>query len=391
MKRTFSFVVSRTTTAAWPVIAAGTALIAATYGLVRLAYGLFLVDVQRDLGIDVAEAGAISGGASLLYCVAALVGFVSADRHARALVVGAGLTGAGGAAGMALAPDAGVFALSAVVASAGAGLASPAMVAVLQQHRATREHRGGQSQVNAGTGPGLVMAGVLALVLLPDWRAAWLIAAAATVLAAVAVLVLSGRRGEPSSASPSRALPPWSWFRAHGSLLIAALLMGVGSAALWNFGRTLLAERGADATVSVVAWIAIGAGGAAVLGTAGWLERMGPRRAWAVTVGAMAMTTGVLAMAATHAPVAWTACAVFGWGYTAGSGVLITWTGRIDPPRAAAGTAMLFVTLILGQAVGAALFGLLIPATDFGFAFAGAVVASVLAVAVACRPRASRR
>ncbi len=56
MKRTFSFGLCREPS----VIVAGTAFIAATYGLVRLAYGLFLPDIQADLALDSARAGGIS-------------------------------------------------------------------------------------------------------------------------------------------------------------------------------------------------------------------------------------------------------------------------------------------------------------------------------------------
>ncbi|KEP75510.1 MFS transporter, partial [Microbacterium sp. SUBG005] len=96
MKRSFS--------SGW-VTAAALALIAATYGLVRLAFGLVLPDAQRDLGFDDALGGAISAGGSALYVVAALVGFVAAARAPRAAVIAASASAAVGAAGMAMAPD----------------------------------------------------------------------------------------------------------------------------------------------------------------------------------------------------------------------------------------------------------------------------------------------
>ncbi|MCR2814512.1 MFS transporter [Microbacterium jiangjiandongii] len=374
--------------AAWPLVAAGTALIAATYGLIRLAYGLFLVDVQRELGIEVAAAGAISGGASLMYCAAALIGFLTAERHAHALVIAAAAAAGIGGAGMALASDGAVFVAFAILSSAGAGFASPALVAVLQANRATRERPDAQSQVNAGTGPGLIVAGVLALALLPDWRTAWLISAGVTVAAAVAVVALD--RDRRAGESSTRAVPPMSWFRAHARLIAAAVLMGAGSAAVWNYGRTLLIDGGADATVSVGAWIAIGAGGAAALVTARGLERMGPRAAWALTVAAVAVATGALVVTQSIVPLWLVACIAFGWGYTAGSGVLITWTARIDAPRAPAGTAMLFITLIFGQAVGAAVLGWVIAVAGYGPAFAAAAGLSAVAIATACWARTRR-
>ncbi|MBX4379011.1 MFS transporter, partial [Mycobacterium tuberculosis] len=70
MKRTFSFSELRELA----VVVVGTCTIAATYGLVRLAYGLFLPDIQHELGLDPASAGYISSGSSLVYCAAAATG-----------------------------------------------------------------------------------------------------------------------------------------------------------------------------------------------------------------------------------------------------------------------------------------------------------------------------
>ncbi len=66
---------------------------------------------------------------------------------------------------------------------------------------------------------------------------------------------------------------------------------------------------------------------------------------------------------------------VFGWGYTAATGALIAWTTEIAPEHAAAGTSVLFVVLVLGQAAGAAGLGTVLDA-------AGPAVAFLLAAAV---------
>ena len=385
MKRSFSFGQQATPL----LIGAGTGLIAATYGLIRLAYGLFLPDVQTDLALGVATAGIISGGASVVYCAGALLGFLTAARHARALIVAAALTAAAGAAGMAAASDATSFAVFAVASSAGAGLASPALVAVLQRNPGTRGRPRAQTVVNAGTGPGLVVAGLLALALLPDWRVGWVVAAVVTVV--MAAVVLAADRDD-ASATPARgSLPPRSWFTAHWTVLVAALLLGGGSAAVWNYGRTFLVQSGAGHALSVTAWIALGAGGTAVILTARWTERLGPRAAWVVTVGAVAASSALLVAAPRSAPLVLAACAAFGWGYTAATGALIAWTAEIDPPRAPAGTALLFITLILGQALGAGVVGALIPAAGYPVAFLGAAAVAAVAAVPAVRGRVTAR
>ncbi|MBQ9918842.1 MAG: hypothetical protein IJO71_16800, partial [Microbacterium sp.] len=105
-------------------------LIAATYGLVRLSFGLLLPDVQRDLGFGADFAGVIAAGGAALYVVGAVVGFFAA-RMPRALVATAAASAALGATTMALATNPVVFAVAAAVGSTGAGLASPGVVGVL--------------------------------------------------------------------------------------------------------------------------------------------------------------------------------------------------------------------------------------------------------------------
>jgi sugar phosphate permease len=99
VKRTFSFLASPSA-----LVGSGTALIAATYGLVRLAYGLFLPDVQQAIGLGDGPAGWIASGSSVVYCIGALVGFVVAPARPRTAVVLAALTAGLGVGGMAVSP-----------------------------------------------------------------------------------------------------------------------------------------------------------------------------------------------------------------------------------------------------------------------------------------------
>jgi hypothetical protein len=399
MKRTFSNGVG--------LVAAGTALIAVTYGLVRLAYGLYLPEMQADLGFDSGVAGTVSSGGSLAYVAGAVAGFAAAGRHSRALVVAAGATAGIGAAGMAVAPEVVPFALAAVLGSAGAGLASPALVRVLQRGLDAGRQAGAQTVVNAGTGPGLVAAGLLAFALLPDWRLAWLAAAGGAIAAAGAVLVLDRRASSARSlvvdgagtaradaARPSGAadpgpagsrglLPPRSWFVAHRWVLLAALLAGAGSAGVWNYGRTLLVDAGVTAELSVGAWVCLGAGGTAVIVTARPLARLAPGAVWTLTLTVMAAGTAGVVTLPGVVPVAFVACAAFGWAYTAATGALIAWTAEIDAERAASGTALLFVLLVAGQAVGAVVLGALVGAAGYGTAFLLAALAALLAALAA--------
>jgi predicted MFS family arabinose efflux permease len=415
VKRPFSFF-SRPAV----LVGSGTALIAATYGLVRLAYGLFLPDVQQSLSLDDATAGWIASGSSVFYCVGALVGFAVAPTRPRSTVVLAAAAAGLGAAGMAASTGPLLFGVAAVLGSAGPGLASPALVRIVQRDTAPARVGRAQSVVNSGTGPGLVVAGALALVLLPDWRTAWWAAVLITLLSAAVVLLADGAatvRAPVSARSPERvpgphptpggpepahpgtaasprsggSLPPRPWFVAHRRPVLVALLLGTGSAAVWTYGRALLVDAGAPARLSVVAWVALGVGGAAVAVTARPLGRLSARQAWTVTAGTVAVATLGLGLVPQAPPVALACCALFGWGYTAATGALITWTTELDADRAAAGTSVLFVVLVLGQALGAAAAGTAVRTIGTGPVFVGASVVVALGVVAALGSRRGSR
>jgi predicted MFS family arabinose efflux permease len=355
----------------------GLGLIAATYGLVRLAYGLFLPDVQRDLGLRADAAGWVSSGASALYCVGAVAGFLLAARMPRVLVAVATLVAGAGAIAMATAGGSLGFGISAVLASAGAGLASPALVRIVADEVPEPLWVRAQAIVNAGTGPGLVGAGVLALVLLPDWRTAW--AVSGVFALAVGALLLAVTRGGQRAAP--RPQPRAGWFAAHRRVLVLALLFGAGSAVIWTYGRSALVSAGASVAVSVTAWIALGLGGAAVVVTSRWTSGWRAPTVWAVTTSTVVAAVVALGLTPQSTPAALVACVVFGWGYTAATGALITWTTEIDAERSAAGSSMLFVALVLGQAVGAAGAGALVGTAGYTVAFVvGAVVTAASAL-----------
>lgn len=146
-----------------------------------------------------ATAGYVSSGASVAYCVGALFGLTAAD-HSRRLVLGALVTASAGSAGMAAAPDLSLFVPSAILGSAGAGLASPGLVAMVERNLSGSDRDRAQAVVNAGTGPGLVVAGLLALLLLPQWRVGLTVSAALTALIGISVLLLdrpADARNEP--------------------------------------------------------------------------------------------------------------------------------------------------------------------------------------------------
>jgi predicted MFS family arabinose efflux permease len=387
MKRALSFYLGRHQA----LVVAGTCLIAGTYGLVRLAYGLFLPDIQASVAMGTAVAGYVSTGASAAYCVGALVGIAEADR-ARLLVMGALSTASIGSVGMALAPGMTTFVPSAVLASSGAGLASPGLVAIVQRNLPAARVDRAQATVNAGTGPGLVVAGLLAL-LLTQWRLGFAVGAAFTAAAGLCVLLLDRRDGAEDRPGRTEDVPVVArpeGRRRLSALVVpatAALLLGAASAAVWTYGRAHLVSAGASGSTSTIAWIAVGVGGTATVLTARLLSAQSPPRAWLLTTLAVAVAVAALGFAPDRYPVAIIACGVFGWGFVAASSALIAWTTRIVPDQAASGTSILFVALVLGQAVGSAAAGVVSDRIGMSATFLLAAIVSVAAASCAGAPR----
>ncbi|MCD4526150.1 MFS transporter [Nocardioides sp. cx-173] len=352
MKRALSLAVRRETR----LVVAGTSLIAGTYGLVRLAYGLFLPDIRVSLEMSSAMAGYVASGASVAYAAGAVFGLAAATQ-ARRLVVGALLTASVGAVGMALSPSLAIFTPWAVVSSMGAGLASPGLVAVVQRNVPPEREARAQARVNAGTGPGLVAAGVLALVLLPDWRLGFVVSAVLTAAAGIAVLVLDRPAVDAETTAGPAVRRTWDWVAGLWLPALAALLLGAASVVVWTYGRNQVIDEGASGSAATVAWIALGLGGTLTVVTARRMSALRPEPAWLLTNAAVAGSVAALGLGSGHLAVAVFACAVFGWAFVAASSVLIAWTSHLEPDEVAPGTALLFITLMLGQAVGSAAAG----------------------------------
>ncbi|ROR90332.1 MFS transporter [Nocardioides aurantiacus] len=373
MKRTFQ-------SGPTSVVAAGTGLVAITYGVVRYGFGLQLPVLAREFSLSSGVAGLVAAGSFAAYCVAALAAQRLIDhRGARVVLRLAAFLAAAGATTVALASTTPVLAAGVLVAGSAAGATSPAMVvAVASSVRRPLAARA-QAVVNAGTGVGVAVTGVAVLAAPQAWRPVW---AAAAVGALLAALVVDRRTAWPGPVPP----PP---DHARGASLrracAAAVVAGLGSAAFWTFGRDLVTTTGGlPGRTTAALWVLLGT--AAVLGALSGdaVRVLGLRHAWTLTAGLSALGTALLALAPDQVAVVALAAALFGGAYTALSGVLIAWAGAVRPGTAGQATATLFVALTGGQALGAAATGLL--ADRAGALAAFWVCAVVLLAAAGIRP-----
>ncbi|MFD6030829.1 YbfB/YjiJ family MFS transporter [Cellulosimicrobium funkei] len=333
------------------LVAAGAGLVAVTYGVVRYGYGLQLPALTSELGLSSATAGAIAAGSFAAYCAAALgAQRAMARRSPRAVVWAAAALAAAGAVLVGLSWSSASLAAGVLVAGSAAGAASPALVAAVGATVDGRRAGRMQAVVNSGTGVGVALVGAATLVAPDVWQPVWFAAAVGAVVTAAVV-----DRSARWPAAPE--LPPASRGAGERSLAragVAAAVAGIGSAAVWTFGRDLVTVTGGlPSRTTAALWCLLGV--AAVLGALSGdaVRVLGLRGAWVVTAVAAAVGTAALALAPGSVPVVAVAGALFGGAYTALSGVLIAWGTALRPHAAGRATAALFVALTAGQAVGA--------------------------------------
>lgn len=374
------------------MVMTASAVIAVSYGLTRFGYGLYLPTFTANFALSRVAGGSIAAGSFAGYCLAALLAHRLVRRgQARAALWGAAALAGAGASLVAGAWSSTSLACGVVVAGSGSGMASPAVVAaVAATVRRDRADRA-QAVVNSGTGVGVVVAAVLVTLAPTGWRATW----AGFAVAAVLVAWATDRSTSWPSARPGGSRPATRTAISVQLVLLrrpalAAVLAGAGSASIWTFGQDLLAtSTGVSAGARTALWGVMGA--AAVLGAASGdaVRRLGVRTAWTSTVTLTAAASLALPHARDSVALAALALACFGGAYVALSGVLIAWGARLAPYAPAQATAVLFVALAAGQAVGALSLGLL--AAPLGLAASFTAAAGLLLASATIRPpRASR-
>ncbi len=367
------------------LVGAGTALIACCYGFARFAYGLFAPVFTDTFGLSPTLIGAIGAGSYIGYCAAIVGSLLLTDRiGARKVAVAAGVVATVGISIVAVASSEWLLAVGVLVAGCSTGIASPPLAAAVAQHVPSLMADRAQTVVNGGTGIGVLVSAPIAFLLLAHWRTAWVIYA--LLCAAVTILVLVAVPATPRQHAPIRIERPWR--PGTFGLLVASLLMGVGSVAVWTFGRDLITtEGGADATRSTLMWVILGASGIAGALAGDAVQRIGLVKAWVAASVTMASATVLLAAAPAELLTTIVAATLFGASYIALTGLVLLWSARLYPDSTSFGVGLAFFTIAAGQALGAPVVGALIDLIGVTAAFVAIAVTGLFAITV--RPRSA--
>ncbi|MBP0614038.1 MFS transporter [Jiella mangrovi] len=334
----------------------GFALIAVCYGFARFAFGLFLPQIDGDLGLGPSLSGIISGGSFAGYCVAIIASSLLTERiGARAVAVGAAGVAAIGMAGIALAPSPLILAFAVIVAGSTTGLASPPMAAAVAAGVRKSRQDLTNTIINAGTSAGVALSGPIALAIAGQWRLAFgAFAAVAAVLAIAAAVSLPASNG----GTEAGGLPPMNGPVLR--LISASFLMGASSTAVWSFGGQLVSQQlGWGPTGTGVLWTCIGAAGIAGAWAGSLVNRFGLDAVHWTFLGLMAASILLIGLGIAPPALTLAGGALFGGAYVMVSGVYLVWGVQALPNRPATGLMVGFLMMAVGQTAGAPVFGLL--------------------------------
>jgi predicted MFS family arabinose efflux permease len=375
-----------------PVIPAGIAIVAVTYGLARYAYGLFLPTLQAAFRFDAAFAGVLAGGASVAYLLATIMASVLTARVGPRLPVLVG--GLSAAVGMLLIAEARalwMLATGVVLAGASAGWAWPPMPDAVARLIHPDRQNSVLAAINSGTSYGVIMAAPIAFVAGSAWRLAWLVFAVLAVAATLwNVWLLPTGPDDRSAVSVPRLR--WGWFVCplSGPLLLSAFVFGLAGSVYWTFAVILIATTGAFAALSGRIFFAL-VGAAGLVGPlAGSLvARLGLQHALRWSIVGLAAAIGLLPLALASGAAVLGSAILFGGFFIIVSGLLAVWNMTVFYARPSAGLGAIVSLIAIGQLVGPALTGLLAGRVGLAPTFYGAGVLMVTLVFVV--PRMDRR
>jgi predicted MFS family arabinose efflux permease len=336
--------------------AIGVGLIALCYGFARFAFGLFLPQIDAELNFGPSLSGVISGGSFAGYCIAIIAAAALTEWFgARTVAMAAATMAAIGMAGIALAPSPTLLAVAVIVAGTSTGLASPPMAAAVAAAVRPDRQDATNTIINAGTSAGVALSGPIALAVNGQWRTTFAVfAGMAIVLAIGTALALPPSRDSPPSGGLPRITGPL------GRLIVATFLAGMASTAIWSFGGQLVSRSlGWGTTETAILWSCIGAGGIAGAWAGSLMSRFGLRRVHLLFCGILAATIVAVGSGLAIAGVVLAGGALFGAAYVMLTGVYLVWGVRALPDRPATGLTIGFLTLAIGQTIGAPIFGLL--------------------------------
>jgi predicted MFS family arabinose efflux permease len=340
---------------------AGLLALVATYGIGRLAYGLFVPVFREEFGLSLEVLGFYASAAQAGYLVATVVTGVATARYGpRVPVVSGCLLLAVGAAATASAPGPMLLAVGVIAAGTSAGGAWAPFSDAVDAQVPVAGRRRALALVNAGSPVGLVVASGFVLLAGDRWRAVWWGFAAVGLVAAVATY----RVLTPGAVGPAldRQRPPLGWFFNPRSMRLFVVTLGISitSGAYFAYAPDTAQDAGLASWIGPAMWAALGIAGTAVgVFGGGIANRYGLRRPLAVMLVLVGGSTLVVLVTPGSTVAALGSAALFGIGFTTGFALVVMWSQQVFQDRPTTGFTLTIMVAAAGFIIGPSLFGVL--------------------------------
>ncbi|GGN98239.1 MFS transporter [Saccharibacillus kuerlensis] len=345
----------------WP----GMAMVAVCYAFARFAFALFLPEIAREFNLNSAETGRIQSLSYLAYTLALLASsFTLRTIGQRYTILLTGICAITGLTIIAL--SSGIYSLAGGLFLAGlsTGWVSPVLGQLVVRLTVVDRQNGANAWINSGSGVGIVLSGLTAVILGTSWRSAYGLFAAAGCL--VLIWMFYRLRGTSNDFPQGNHL--WKEARKSGRLLPASLLAGLGCSVYWTYLIShLQSEQQLSASQASLYWIAVGGAGI-VGGMASQIAGLlGIRRAYAIAVLSLSASVALIAMSVPS--VSLISSLLFGTGYVFITGLFILWGTGIQGSSPSAQISLSFFALGVGQFAGSWLAGTWIENLGYNPAF----------------------
>ena len=337
----------------------GVTMIAATYGLGRFSFGLLLPEINKSLEMSEFVSGAVSSLFYLAYCITIVLSTVITTREGpRRMIILAGLSAFAGLLLMSVTPNAWVLALGVLFAGGSTGLVSPPYGAAISLWIKEDKQGKANTWINSGTSFGIVLSGVGAILLTPNWRLSYLIYAILTFLILIWNFRVIPKVGKRSSVMFEKGKLSIRGVKGATPLIVASLILGVSTAPFWTFSRSFIEVAGnySDWQLSGF-WVIIGLFG--VLGglSGSLIEKRGLSFAYKLGSLSIASASIILAITSEYWFMSYLSAGIFGCFYIFTTGVLLVWGIRVFITNASLGIGIPFLLLAVGQVIGSMLAG----------------------------------
>ncbi len=349
----------------------GVTMIAVTYGFARFSFGLLLPGINESLEMSEFVSGMISSLFYLSYCFTIILSTVITSKEGpRRMIISAGLSAFVGLLLMCIAPNEWVLALGVILAGGSTGLISPPYGAAISLW--IKEHKQGRANtwINSGTSFGIVLSGLGAILLAPDWRITYLIYAILTFLILVWNLRAIPKVGASSSLMFKKGNLSIRGVKGAIPLILASLTLGISTATFWTFSRTFIEVAGdySDWQLSGF-WVIIGLFG--VLGgfSGSIVEKGGLPLAYKLGSLSIASSSIILSFSPGNLLTTYLSAGIFGCSYIFLTGVLLVWGIRVFITNASLGIGAPFLLLAVGQVIGSLFAGMFIEAWGYVISF----------------------